>query len=177
MIRRLRAARAVLALALALLVPIAPPVAAATAKVPLGKAVSDARLDGLNGPSRRLADYRGRPLVINLWASWCGPCRAESASLERLAWHDDAKGFRIIGISTDDVRADAQSWLMRSHATISHFLDHDAFWEQRLGADHIPLTVLVDAEGRVVERVYGAREWDSPAEIARLRRAFGRPSP
>ena len=41
---------------------------------------------GLNGPQRSLSSYRGRPLIVNVWASWCGPCRAESASLERLSW-------------------------------------------------------------------------------------------
>jgi thiol-disulfide isomerase/thioredoxin len=141
-------------------------------KIALGHVVADAALDGLNGPSHRLAEFRGRPLVINLWASWCGPCRAESASLERLAWREEANHFRIIGISTDDLRGDAKQWLAQSNATISHFLDHDAYWEARLGADHIPLTVLIDADGRIIERVYGARAWDSAEEVARLQQAF-----
>jgi hypothetical protein len=139
---------------------------------PIGGVLRDAKLDGLNGPSRRLSDYRGRPLIINLWASWCGPCRAETASLERLAWHDEAQPFRIIGISTDDERSAAHAWLSKSNATIPHFIDHNVELETLLGADHIPLTVLVDAQGRVIERVYGERTWDSPAEIARIRRAF-----
>jgi thiol-disulfide isomerase/thioredoxin len=140
--------------------------------VPVGRVVGDASLDGLNGPSRRLSDFRGRPLIVNLWASWCGPCRAETASLERLAWQEDAQHFRIIGISTDDVRTEAQNWLSQSNATISHFLDHDTRLESMLGATRIPLTVLIDADGRIVERVYGERVWDSPGEIARIRRAF-----
>ena len=140
--------------------------------VPIGSALREARLDPLNGPAHRLSDYRGRPLIINLWASWCGPCRAESASLERLAWHDEAQHFRIIGISTDDERDAAKAWLAQSNATIPHFLDHRIELESMLGASRIPLTVLVDAEGRVVERVYGERVWDSPGEIVRIRRAF-----
>jgi thiol-disulfide isomerase/thioredoxin len=140
--------------------------------VPIGSPLREARLDGLNGRAHRLSDYRGKPLVINLWASWCGPCRAETASLERLAWHEDAQHFRIIGISTDDERQAAKAWLDQSNATIPHFIDHNVELETMLGASRIPLTVLVDAEGRVVERVYGERQWDSPGEIARIRRAF-----
>jgi len=140
--------------------------------VAIGGVVRETTLDGLNGPSRRLSEFRGRPLIVNLWASWCGPCRAETASLERLAWHDEAQRFQIIGISTDDVRADALGWLSHSNATISHFLDHDTVLETMLGATHIPLTVLIDADGRILERVYGERVWDSPGEIARIRRTF-----
>ncbi len=143
-----------------------------TGAVPIGAALRDVKLDGLNGPSHRLAEFRGKPLIVNLWASWCGPCRAETASLERLAWHDEAQYFRIIGISTDDIRQEAQGWLAQSNATISHFLDHDTVLETMLGADHIPLTVLVDAQGRVIERVYGAQTWDDTAHLARIRRAF-----
>ena len=146
--------------------------AAAPSTVAIGGVVREATLDGLNGPSRRLSEFRGRPLIVNLWASWCGPCRAETASLERLAWHDEAQRFRIIGISTDDVRADALGWLSHSNATIPHFLDHNTVLETMLGATHIPLTVLIDADGRILERVYGERVWDSPGEIARIRRAF-----
>ena len=140
--------------------------------VPLGSPLRDARLDGLNGPTHRLSDYRGRPLIINLWASWCGPCRAETASLERLAWHEEAQHFRIIGISTDDDRAAAQAWLSQSNATIPHFIDHNIELESMLGANKIPLTVLIDAQGHVLDRVYGERSWDSPSELARIRRVF-----
>jgi thiol-disulfide isomerase/thioredoxin len=140
--------------------------------VPIGATLREARLDALNGPAHRLSDYRGKPLIINLWASWCGPCRAETASLERLAWHEEAQHFRIIGISTDDERRAAKGWLDQSNATIPHFIDHDTELETMLGASRIPLTVLIDAKGRVIERVYGERQWDSPGEIVRIRRAF-----
>ncbi len=148
-------------------------VSAAPAEVAIGGTLRDARLRGLNGPDRMLSAYRGRPLVINVWASWCAPCRAEMASLERLAWHDLARGFAIIGISTDDYRERAMAVLKQTNATISHFIDHQLELEHLLGATQIPLTVLVDAQHRVRDRVVGARDWDSPDSLQRIGRAFG----
>lgn len=133
-------------------------------------------LAGLNGPDRRITDYRGRPLLINVWASWCGPCRAETASLERLAWLHGGKHFAIIGVSTDDDAGQAKRWLQRSNATISHYLDHELVLEHLLGASRLPLTVLVAADGRVIDRVHGAREWDSVESRRLLAAAFKDPS-
>ena len=146
--------------------------ATAPGEVPVGGLLRDAPLRGLNGPSRRHADYRGRPLLSNVWASWCGPCRGETASLERLAWSEPARAFGIIGISTDDYVERAQAWLAQSNATISHYIDQQLQLENLLGASRLPLTVLVGADWRVRAKVYGAREWDSPAAVAAIRRAF-----
>jgi thiol-disulfide isomerase/thioredoxin len=132
-----------------------------TGTVPVGERLPDAVLEGLNGPPRRLIEFRGRPLLINVWASWCGPCRAEMASLERLAWNDERGDFAIIGISTDDDAEQARAWLGRSHATILHFIDRGLEMETLLGASRLPLTVLVSSDGRVLRKVSGARDWDS----------------
>jgi thiol-disulfide isomerase/thioredoxin len=135
---------------------------------------------GLNSPDRQLDSYRGRRLIINVWASWCGPCRAEAASLERFAWTDFGSKYSVIGISTDDYRSAAESWLRHSNATLSHFIDRALAMEKMLGADRIPLTVLVDEQGRVVARVQGAREWDNAEQrnfIERAYRDFGSARP
>jgi thiol-disulfide isomerase/thioredoxin len=153
---------------------LARPAAALPAEVPIGGLLPDAPLQGLNGPSRRLAQYRGRPLLINVWASWCGPCIEEMASIERLAWMEGRLPFALIGISTDDYPEPARAYLRRSNATISHFIDHDLQFETMLGAGHIPLTVLVGPDGRVLDKIYGAREWDAPDSLQRIARAFGR---
>ena len=142
-------------------------------EVPIGQVLQEAALQGLNGPSRRLSQYRGRPLLINVWASWCGPCVQEMASLERLAWREDRAPFALIGISTDDYRENALALLDRSNATIHHYIDHDLQMEHMLGASTIPLTVLVNANGRVLDKIYGARQWDSPESMRLLARIFG----
>ncbi len=147
----------------------APPPAGAVA---VGEPLRDATMQGLNGPPRTLSSFRGRPLIINVWASWCAPCRIEMASLERLAWGDLAGRFTLIGISTDDYVDRAQALLRRSNATINHYIDRGLELETMLGATHLPLTVLVDAQGRVLEKVAGAKEWDGPEARRRIERLF-----
>jgi thiol-disulfide isomerase/thioredoxin len=150
----------------------------ASAKTPgevgVGETLREASIVGLNGPSRKLSDFRGRPLIINVWASWCGPCRQEMASLERLAWRDGAGQFTLIGISTDDYPEAAKAFLRGSNATISHFIDSKLLMENMLGATRLPLTVLVDANGRVLDKIYGAKEWDGPEAARLIGKAFPR---
>ncbi len=145
-----------------------PPVAVA-----VGSMLPDAVLAGLNGPHRKISSYRGRPLIINVWASWCGPCRAEAASLERLAWSSVGSKYDVIGISTDDDRNEALRWLKHSNATLSHYIDSPPWkLEKMLGASSIPVTVLVDANGRVVARFRGAREWDTAESIRLIEQSY-----
>jgi thiol-disulfide isomerase/thioredoxin len=139
-------------------------------EVSVGGTLREATLLGLNGPSRRLDAFRGRPLIINVWASWCGPCKAEMASLERLAWRGEQ--FAIIGISTDDYADQAGTLLKNTNATISHFIDQDRQMENMLGASQLPLTVFVDADGRILKKIYGARQWDGADELRLIRETF-----
>jgi thiol-disulfide isomerase/thioredoxin len=148
--------------------------AQAPGELRIGETVREATLQGLNGPARKLSEFRGRPLIINLWASWCDPCRAEMASLDRLAWLEPVRHLSIIGISTDDDPARAKEWLQASNATINQFIDTRLQMENMLGASRIPLTVLVDSDGRLVDRIYGARDWDSPESLQLIRSAFRR---
>ncbi|MFI4891472.1 MAG: TlpA family protein disulfide reductase [Steroidobacterales bacterium] len=142
------------------------------AEIPVGGTLREATLQGLNGPPRKLSAYRGKPLIINVWASWCGPCRAEMQSLERLAWSGHRQEFAIIGISTDDYPQKAMSLLVTTHATISQFIDTALQMENMLGASRLPLTVLVGPDGRVLQKVYGAKEWDGPDALALIARTF-----
>jgi thiol-disulfide isomerase/thioredoxin len=143
-------------------------------EVGIGQLLPNATLRGLNGPAKSLENFRGRPLIINVWASWCGPCRQEMASLERLAWREGGHDFAIIGISTDDDPGQALQLLKLANATISQFIDTRMQMERMLGASRLPLTVLVGADGRVSEKVYGARQWDGPEALKLIERAFHR---
>lgn len=146
--------------------------AATPGEVAVGGTLPEATLLGLSGPSRRLSDFRGKPLIINVWASWCGPCRQEMGSLERLSRRKGAERFTVIGISTDDYPERAKAFLQQSDTRFSHFIDQRLVLENMLGANRIPLTVLVDAQGRVLGKYYGAEEWDSPKALKIIGTAF-----
>lgn len=146
--------------------------AATPGEVPVGGLLREAVLNGLNGPSVPLSRFHGGPLIINVWASWCGPCQAEMASLERLAWLDLPVRFKIIGISTDDDAEPAKRLLARTNATLSHFIDERLQMENMLGASRLPLTLLVDADGRVLRKIYGARQWDDAASLRLIADTF-----
>lgn len=165
--------KTILALLLFLLTGTASVAYAATpGEVAVGGYLRDAHLQGLLGPSRSLSAYRGKPLIINVWASWCAPCRQEMGSLERLSWRYGEKHFNVIGISTDDYPDRATAFLQKSNTTFSNFIDNKLFMENMLGANRIPLTVLVDAQGKVVGKFYGAKEWDGPEALEAIRKAF-----
>jgi len=141
-------------------------------EVEIGGVLRDARLQGLSVPSKALSAYRGKPLIINVWASWCGPCQSEMGSLQRLASRYGGKQFNVIGISTDDYREPALAFLRISNTTFSNYIDTKLLMENMLGAERIPLTLLIDAQGRVLDKIYGAQEWDSPEAVEMIRKTF-----
>jgi thiol-disulfide isomerase/thioredoxin len=141
-------------------------------EVAIGGTLREATMQGLTGPARKLSEFRGKPLIINVWASWCGPCRQEMGSLEKLSKRQGAQQFAMIGISTDDYPEAAKAFLKRSGTSFSHYIDQRLLLENMLGADHLPLTLLVDAQGRVLEKIYGAEDWDSPDALKVVGRLF-----
>jgi thiol-disulfide isomerase/thioredoxin len=143
-----------------------------TREVKLGENLREAVMDGLQGKQKNLSDFQGKPLIINVWASWCGPCRAEMGSLERLSNKYNGKAFNIIGISTDDYRDDAVSAIKQSRISFDNFIDHKLELEKMLGANTIPLTVLVDDQGKVLKKIRGAREWDEPIMLGEISEVF-----
>jgi thiol-disulfide isomerase/thioredoxin len=146
--------------------------AATPGEIMAGENLREARLDGLLGGAAKFSDFRGKPLLINVWASWCGPCRAEMGSLERLARRYGGKEFNVIGISTDDDRIAAQGFLWFAKISFPNYIDHQLVLENMLGANKIPLTILVDAEGRIVRKIAGAKTWDAPESVEMIQRAF-----
>jgi len=146
--------------------------AATTGEVPVGSELRDASLSGFAGDYLKLSDLRGKPLIINVWASWCGPCRAEMGSLERLSRRYGGKQFNIIGISTDDDANAAANFITQTQITFDNYIDNKLMMENMLGANAIPLTILVDAKGRVLQKVRGSKEWDSPEWVAAIGKAF-----
>lgn len=148
------------------------PAHATPGEVEVGAVLRDAPMQGLLNPARKLSAFRGKPLVINVWASWCAPCRQEMGSLERLSRRFWGTELNVIGISTDDYRDRAEAFLRRSGVTFNNYIDSHLLLENMLGADRLPLTLLVDAQGRVLAKYYGAKEWDSPQALALIAKHF-----
>jgi thiol-disulfide isomerase/thioredoxin len=141
-------------------------------EVPVGAQLREARMFSVSGPPRMLSTFRGKPLIINVWASWCGPCRAEMGSLQRLSQVDAKKQFRVIGISTDDDAIAAAEYVVKSKLTFENFVDYNLLMENMLGANTIPLTLLIDANGRVLAKIRGSRDWTSAESIALVEKAM-----
>ncbi len=155
-----------------LLLSAATALAGTPGEVTPGNTLRNAKLYGFAGDFRWLDEFRGKPLIINVWASWCGPCRSEMGALERLSKRYGGKQFNIIGISTDDDANAAYAFIMKSGITFDNYLDHNLTLENMLGANTIPLTLLIDAQGRVLEKVRGAQAWDSPELVEFIARTF-----
>ena len=127
-------------------------------------------VDGAGAP-RSLSDFRGRVILLNLWATWCVPCREEMPALDRLQAALGGPEFEVVALSLDrggiaDVKRFYEELKLRA---LQIYVDQNGDALGKLGSVGIPLTVLVDREGRELWRVVGPREWDHPAEVNRIR--------
>jgi len=141
-------------------------------EVPVGSYLREVTLQGLLGKSKKISEFRGKPLIINVWASWCSPCRSEMASIQRLSQRDGGKKFNVIGISTDDDASAAASFIKESKLTFDNYIDNNLLLENMLGANTIPLTILVDEHGRVIRKISGSQNWDNPELLQLIGKAF-----
>jgi thiol-disulfide isomerase/thioredoxin len=134
-----------------------------------GRAAPDASFTGADGREVALSDYAGRPLLVNLWATWCAPCKAEMPTLDALAAtgrRPDYRDCRVAGSARDESRCAPFS--IRRESSISNPLPTPTMrCHRRLAAIALPTTILYDSQGKEVWRVVGGVEWDD-AEIARL---------
>lgn len=118
-----------------------------------------------------LADYRGKALVVNLWATWCAPCVKEMPALNRLSETVEADGIAVLPLSADREGAPIIEKFYAANG-IGHLpvmLDRMGKVARALAVPGLPTTVLYDREAREVGRVIGPAEWDAPEAIAFLR--------
>jgi cytochrome c biogenesis protein CcmG, thiol:disulfide interchange protein DsbE len=127
-------------------------------------------LPRLGAPGRAsLADYRGRVVVLNVWASWCPPCRDEVPLLQRTQERIAARGGTVLGVDTQDASSDALSFLRAHRATFPSLRDRDRAYGHELGVTGYPETFVIDRRGRVaaVRRFPVDQRWLN-AELPRL---------
>ena len=106
-----------------------------------------------------LVEHRGEVIAINVWASWCGPCRAEAPALEAVWTQNRAAGFLMLGLDTRDSLAAAQGFVKTYAITFPSVVDTDGqiqlLFADSLPPQAIPSTVIVDKQGRVAARILG----------------------
>jgi peroxiredoxin len=116
-------------------------------------AVSGATVQGGSfGPT----DYRGRVTVVNVWATWCGPCRAEQAALQRVWSRVHDRGVVMVGIDYNDDAAAAKDWVRTYDVGYPSVSDPDGSFAATLGFPGLPATYVADASGQLRYRFYGA---------------------
>jgi thiol-disulfide isomerase/thioredoxin len=121
----------------------------------------------LDGGRVSLAEYRGRATVLNLWATWCGPCVKEMPALDRLAAQQGPGGIAVLAVSADRGGAAAVRPFLAAHAVphLTVLLDPGSDGVRALGAAGFPTTLIIDAEGRLRGRLEGPAEWGSAAGV------------
>ncbi|MEY4269113.1 MAG: hypothetical protein RLZZ58_329 [Pseudomonadota bacterium] len=125
-----------------------------------GRAAPLAEFIGPDDAAVTLADFRGRPVLVNLWATWCPPCLAEMPTLDTLAERTDGQ-MAVLAVAQDvQGAAVVDPWFARAGLTrLTPYLDPENGLLDAVGAPALPVTVLYDARGREVWRVTGALDW------------------
>lgn len=138
--------------------------------------VTDAPFFDADGKPRTLADYRGRGVVLNFWATWCVPCVREMPQLDKLRKILEPAGIEVLAISVD--RAGAP--LVKKFYDVNRIRNLDIFIDKgrkMLSGSKVfglPTTMLIDKQGREIGRALGAAEWDSPSVVPFIKQCLGK---
>ena len=124
--------------------------------------------DGAGAP-RSLADFKGRVVLLNLWATWCAPCRKEMPALDRLQKELGGDRFEVVAMSVDRGGIPASKKFLDETkvSNLKLYVESTSKSVGTLRATGLPTTILIDAEGREIGRLAGPAEWDS-ADAKRL---------
>ncbi|MDP9136804.1 MAG: TlpA family protein disulfide reductase [Pseudomonadota bacterium] len=130
-----------------------------------------------NGKTRSLAEWRGRVVLLNLWATWCGPCREEMPELARLQNELGSLDFEVVALSLDRRGAEvAGAFLTEIGATtLKLYLDPTGKALHELSAIGLPATILIDRQGSEIGRLLGPARWASPEAITLVKAALLEP--
>jgi thiol-disulfide isomerase/thioredoxin/outer membrane lipoprotein-sorting protein len=124
----------------------------------VGQMAPEVSFTGPDGKEVALSSYRGRPVLIDFWATWCGPCLVSMPSIGRIYNDFKSKGLAVISVDQDSVPENATEYMVRHHYEWTNYHDTDAKLRRAFKSDAIPLTVLVDAQGKIVYHDVGGDE-------------------
>ncbi len=132
--------------------------------------VRDFAFTSADGKLHRLSDWRGKVVLLNLWATWCAPCEAEMPSLDRLQAKLGSGGFAVLALSMDRTGPDKpQSFFAGNGIThLAIYMDSAGQAAASVRASGLPVSIILDRRGREVARLIGPAEWDSAATAAKV---------
>ena len=175
-----------LALAVAMALPaLAVSIQPAGTQAPAGFAVHESprplpeiQFQNGQGKAMSLADFRGKVVLLNIWATWCAPCRREMPTLERLQAELGGPDFEVVALSIDRkglpvVKEFYEELGLRE---LGIYIDVSGKASRELSALGVPTTLLIDRQGKEVGRLLGPAEWDSPEMVSFIRGLIQRPS-
>ncbi len=123
------------------------------------------------GHPRSLADYRGKVVLLNFWATWCPPCQAEIPSMTQLAEElGNEPNFALVALSVDDNWAAVKGFFKGRAPGFQLLLDKGAHVSEAYGTTQFPESYVIDPSGKVIAKFTGARDWTDPAAVGYFRR-------
>ncbi len=133
-------------------------------------------VDG-EGRTKSLSDWRGKVVLLSIWATWCVPCREEIPMLDRLEAELGGKDFQVVAVNIDRGGGDKpKTFLAETGAThLALYTDPSSKLFSKIKAVGMPTTLLIDREGREIGRLVGPAVWDSPDALALIRAAIAAP--
>lgn len=145
-------------------------------RVAVGTAAPAFTLPGLDGRNVNLADYKGKVVFLNIWATWCPPCREEMPSIEKLYQELKGEEFEILAASVDLSGAEAVAPFMKRYGlTFPALLDTKGEVQHLYGTTGIPETFIINRDGVIEKIVVGPLDWSSPAVVRFFRTLLRKP--
>lgn len=130
---------------------------------------ADFAVPDLSGQAVRLSAYRGKVVLLNLWTTWCPPCREEMPSMEKLYLQLKDRGFVLLAVSQDEGgKALVEPFVEQFKLTFPVLVDPEHQVGDRYQVWGYPESFLIDREGRVVDRIIGPRDWLAPSQVAAI---------
>jgi thiol-disulfide isomerase/thioredoxin len=125
-------------------------------------------LTDLDGRAHRLSDYRGKVVLINFWATWCGPCRDEMPSIQGLKNKLAGKPFAVLAVNLDEPESRIRKFLSQMKVDFTILLDPERRAAKSWGARILPASFVIGPDGRIRYTLVGEINWDNEHVVARI---------